>query len=117
MLPCLRSLLKPFGDADMAIDVVEFDSNWEKLSGAQFTMQHSFFNPHDFAVTPNNYLFFQVTLDHRLQLPPSQCKVSSCLHDVLVLIWTNLIAPQAVFAYTRRHPMLVRRRILFCSCA
>ena len=61
MLPCLCSLLKPFGDADMAIDVVEFDSNWEKLSGAQFTMQHSFFNPHDFAVTPSNYLFFQVT--------------------------------------------------------
>jgi len=48
------------GDADMAIDVVEYNSDWERLSGTQFTMQHSFFNPHDFAITPNNYVFFQV---------------------------------------------------------
>lgn len=48
------------GDADMAIDVVEYNSNWEKLAGTQFTMQHSFFNPHDFVITPNNYVFFQV---------------------------------------------------------
>lgn len=44
----------------MAIDVVEYNSDWERLSGTQFTMQHSFFNPHDFAITPNNYVFFQV---------------------------------------------------------
>ena len=74
MLPCLCSLLKPFGDADMAIDVVEFGSDWEKLSSVQFTMQHSFFNPHDFAVTPHNYLFFQVTYDHSPQLRSPQCK-------------------------------------------
>ena len=54
------SLLKPMGDADMAINVVEYDSNWERLAGTEFTMQHSFFNPHDFAITPNNYIFFQV---------------------------------------------------------
>ena len=54
------SLLRPMGDADMAINVVEYDSNWERLGGAEFTMQHSFFNPHDFAITPNNYIFFQV---------------------------------------------------------
>ena len=54
------SLLKPMGDADMAINVVEYDSNWERLAGAQFTMQHSFFNPHDFAITPSSYIFFQV---------------------------------------------------------
>ncbi len=44
----------------MAINIVEYDSNWERLAGAQFTMQHSFFNPHDFAITPNSYIFFQV---------------------------------------------------------
>ena len=54
------SLLKPMGDADMAINVVEYDSNWERLARTEFTMQHSFFNPHDFAITPNNYIFFQV---------------------------------------------------------
>ena len=44
----------------MAINIVEYDSNWERLAGTQFTMHHSFFNPHDFAVTPNSYIFFQV---------------------------------------------------------
>ena len=49
----------------MAINVVEYDSNWERLAGAEFTMQHSFFNPHDFAITPNNYIFFQVRRSSR----------------------------------------------------
>ena len=93
-LPCLCSLLKPFGDADMAIDVVEFGSDWEKLSSVQFTMQHSFFNPHDFAVTPRNYLFFQVTENHSPQLRSPYCK-----DDELYAYrpWTaQLIAPRAV---------------------
>ena len=100
-MPCLCSLLKPFGDADMAIDVVEFGSDWEKLSSVQFTMQHSFFNPHDFAVTPHNYLFFQVTKNHSPQLRSPQCKV-----DELYAYrpWTaQLIAPQAVPAQLQRY--------------
>jgi hypothetical protein len=44
----------------MAIDVVEYGSKWEKLAGTGFIMQHSFFNPHDFAITPDYYIFFQV---------------------------------------------------------
>jgi hypothetical protein len=55
-----RSLLKPFGDADMSIGIVEYGPNWEKLAGSSLIMRHCFFNPHDFAVTANHHVFFQV---------------------------------------------------------
>ena len=55
-----RSMIKPFGDADMQISLVEYDAAWRQLGAARFTMPHSFFNPHDFAITPSHYIFFQV---------------------------------------------------------
>ena len=57
----LRSLLKPFFNADMQIDVVEYGPGWERLGGTSFLMSHCFFNPHDFAITPNHHVFFQVS--------------------------------------------------------
>ena len=54
-----RSMIKPFGDADMQISLVEYGADWARLGGAAFTMPHSFFNPHDFAITPSHYIFFQ----------------------------------------------------------
>lgn len=69
-----RSLIKPMGDADMRIDVVEFGPGWERLGGASLTMRRSFFNPHDFAITPRHYIFFQVR-----RPAPSPCNVGlSC---------------------------------------
>ena len=46
-------MIKPFGDADMQISLVEYDAAWRQLGAARFTMPHSFFNPHDFAITPS----------------------------------------------------------------
>lgn len=51
--------MKPFSGSEMVIDINEFDDNWQKVAGQSFTMQKSFFNPHDFAVTKNYYVFFQ----------------------------------------------------------
>ena len=53
------SHMKPFAGSEMVIDINEFDTNWQKVAGHTFTMQKSFFNPHDFAVTENYYVFFQ----------------------------------------------------------
>ena len=43
----------------MTIDITEFDEQWQKVAGQKFTMQKSFFNPHDFAISKNYYVFFQ----------------------------------------------------------
>ena len=64
----------------MAIDVVEYGSNWEKLAGTGFTMQHSFFNPHDFAITPDHYIFFQVRSMFRVIFRVSASGTSMCIH-------------------------------------
>ena len=64
----------------MAIDVVEYDSKWEKLAGTRFTMQHSFFNPHDFAITPDYYLFFQVQSIFRIVFRIGANGTSMCIH-------------------------------------
>lgn len=60
VLPNARSIIKPFGDADMQISVVEYGPAWQALGGTRFAMPHSFFNPHDFAITATHYIFFQV---------------------------------------------------------
>ncbi len=72
----------------MAIDVVEYGSNWEKLAGTGFTMQHSFFNPHDFAITPDHYIFFQVQPHFQGGLP---CWRGWCEH-----VHTTLTSYEAV---------------------
>ncbi|EIE20486.1 carotenoid oxygenase [Coccomyxa subellipsoidea C-169] len=76
---CWRSLLKPFGDADMSIGITEFGPDWQKLGGNSFVIKHCFFNPHDFAVTSGHHVFFQNELDFDM-LPylggvkgPAQC--------------------------------------------
>lgn len=50
----------------MVIDINEFDENWQKVAGQSFTMQKSFFNPHDFAVTKNYYVFFQNSMSFHM---------------------------------------------------
>ena len=45
--------------ACMRIDVAEYDAAWTRVGGNTFKMDDSFFNPHDFGMTPNHYVFFQ----------------------------------------------------------
>ena len=44
----------------MHIDMVEYDDAWKRVAGNSFQLDKSFFNPHDFGMTPNHYVFFQV---------------------------------------------------------
>lgn len=60
------SHVKPFSGAEMIIDINEFDENWQKVAGQSFTMQKSFFNPHDFAVTEHYYVFFQNSMSFQM---------------------------------------------------
>ena len=82
----------------MAINIVEYDSNWERLAGAHFTMQHSFFNPHDFAITPNSYIFFQVRKGSVLLYLPS-C-FSARAGCGCIQTWSSSLAGQAACTVT-----------------
>ena len=46
----------------MHIDMVEYDDAWQRVGGNTFQLDKSFFNPHDFGMTPNHYVFFQARL-------------------------------------------------------
>lgn len=55
------SKLKLGSKADMAIDITEMNEDWEQVGGTSLLMHNAVFNPHDFAVTDNYHVFFQVT--------------------------------------------------------
>ncbi|KAK9823367.1 hypothetical protein WJX72_002263 [[Myrmecia] bisecta] len=54
-----QSRLRPMGQADMSIDIREYDSDWRHVAGASFNMEDCFFNPHDFAFSATTHVFFQ----------------------------------------------------------
>ena len=60
------SQLKPLSGSEMTIDIGEFDEDWQKVAGQTFTMQKSFFNPHDFAISENHYVFFQNAMSFKM---------------------------------------------------
>ena len=47
----------------MHIDMVEYDDAWQRVGGNSFQLDKSFFNPHDFGMTPNHYVFFQARFE------------------------------------------------------
>ena len=57
--------------ASMHIEVVEYDEAWRRVGGNSFAMKDSFFNPHDFGMTPSHYVFFQVRGASRCSVYPS----------------------------------------------
>ena len=88
MASCLlRSLLKPFGDADMSIGITEFGPDWKKVGGTSFVIKHCFFNPHDFAVTAKHHIFFQVAFRSS---HPSMHSLFLLTHKALNGTWTPL---------------------------
>lgn len=70
--------MKPFSGSEMVIDINEFDENWQKVSGQTFAMQKSFFNPHDFAITDNYYIFFQNDMSFQMVGAPQLASPSCC---------------------------------------
>ncbi|KAL3155783.1 hypothetical protein ABBQ32_012798 [Trebouxia sp. C0010 RCD-2024] len=63
----------------MKVEINEYDKEWQKVAGQSFTMQKSFFNPHDFAISRNYYVFFQNALSFKMSQyllglrGPAQC--------------------------------------------
>ena len=43
----------------LTLEITEYDSNWQSLSLTKYEMPSAAINPHDFALTPNYYVFFQ----------------------------------------------------------
>lgn len=41
----------------MAVDVAEFDEQWQKVASHSFTFEDTVFVPHDFAVSQSYYIF------------------------------------------------------------
>ena len=41
----------------MAVDVAEFDQQWQKVASHSFTFEDTVFVPHDFAVSESYYIF------------------------------------------------------------
>jgi len=54
---CVCSQAK-LGGLEVVIDVGEFDEQWQRVAGQQFSMQNTLFVPHDFAVSKSYYIFF-----------------------------------------------------------
>ncbi len=57
MCMCVCSQAK-LGGLEVVIDVGEFDEQWQRVAGQQFSMQNTLFVPHDFAVSESYYIFF-----------------------------------------------------------
>ncbi|KAL3146000.1 hypothetical protein ABBQ38_015360 [Trebouxia sp. C0009 RCD-2024] len=60
------SQMKPMAGSEMKIEINEYDQQWQKVAGQTFTMQKSFFNPHDFAISKNFYVFFQNDMSFKM---------------------------------------------------
>ncbi|EDX84569.1 Retinal pigment epithelial membrane protein [Synechococcus sp. PCC 7335] len=48
------------------LEIIEYDSNWQSLSLTTHEMPSAVVNPHDFALTPNYYIFFQNAFSLRI---------------------------------------------------
>lgn len=44
---------------NLVLDIIEYDLDWQPLSSITYKMPGAAINPHDFALTPNYYVFFQ----------------------------------------------------------
>lgn len=78
MLNVLCSQVKPSG-LEVAIDVAEFDEQWQRVAGQQFNLQNTLFVPHDFAVSPSYYIFFYTGSRFDLVKPRTTCSCKSVL--------------------------------------
>ena len=53
--------------------VAEYDSHWNRLKETQVQLEDACFAPHDFAITPKHFVFFQVQ-------SASRCKQENKCH-------------------------------------
>ena len=74
---CGCSQVKPSG-LEVAIDVAEFDEQWRRVAGQQFSLQDTLFVPHDFAVSESYYIFFYTGSSFELVRPFTICRCKRC---------------------------------------
>jgi hypothetical protein len=86
--------------ACMRIDVAEYDAAWTRVGGNAFKMDDSFFNPHDFGMTPNHYVFFQA----RRSRPRESARASARS----VLCWCRRLPAASERASRARRPLQSR---------
>lgn len=84
----------------MKIEINEYDREWQKVAGQTFTMQKSFFNPHDFAISKNYYVFFQNAMSFKMVglFFPTLPVVQLCNFDEILF---QFLASSACFSKSR----------------
>ncbi len=76
------------GGLEVVIDVGEFDEQWRRVAGQQFSMQNTLFVPHDFAVSESYYIFFYSDTTFELVSHPlHECAI---IMQDLKMIWEQL---------------------------
>lgn len=94
-VPVRCSQVKPLQESEMTIDIKEYDPQWNVVGGNSFAMRDCFFNPHDFAITDNYYVFFQNAMSFgmvskALKASPLVCDSSRGDCSCTVSDWTWL---------------------------
>ena len=51
--------IAPGKPKSLTIEIIEYDADWQPIARAHHTMPGAHVNPHDFALTPNYYIFFE----------------------------------------------------------
>ena len=101
--------------AEMKIEINEYDREWKKVAGQSFTMQKSFFNPHDFAISQNYYVFFQNAMSFKMvrcfSHDPSVVQCCKLAQDSLLHLPASAALPCLLFLSQ------CQGRSLYCSYA
>ena len=69
------------GEPTLELAIAEYDPLWRKLKETPVQLRPAVFNPHDFALTPRFFLFFQAST----QALPACCKHSEDKRSLLKL--------------------------------
>ena len=87
MCMCVCSQAK-LGGLEVVIDIGEFDQQWQRVAGQQFSMQNTLFVPHDFAVSESYYIFFYS--DTTFELVSHCLPDGACIMQDLQIVWEQL---------------------------
>lgn len=74
-----RSRMTATGVPELHIETAEFDRAWNRTARGRLTLPRCSFNPHDVAITPTSYVFFQAATSLKLApyllgvAGPAQC--------------------------------------------
>ena len=64
------------GGISMAVEVREYDEQWQRAAGQSFTLQDTVFVPHDFAISENYYIFSHSATSFDMVRTDCHCKLA-----------------------------------------